>query len=208
MRKVVLRSFFCLITLLICHDHVLAVGLGVTAANQISLPDGFEAELVDEIPSDQQGPWGSLTVDPKGRLIASDQYGTQQFRTDNGRIVLGRVVKMSGNGLSVMTDSLDPSKRQVVQRNPVEVTEPAKVSMMPSGLLDTFTPAEIADLATYLRVGGRESHPIFNKPPPNLGLKQIIFFAPSFSPQSELTSHESLLPAFTCVPACYCDQRG
>ena len=131
MRKVALRSFFCLITLLICHDHVLAVGLGVTAASQISLPDGFEAELVDEIPSDQQGPWGSLTVDPKGRLIASDQDGAKQFRTDNGRIVLGRVVKMSGDGLSVMTDSLDPSKRQVVQRNPVEVTEPAKVSMMP-----------------------------------------------------------------------------
>lgn len=207
MRKVALRSFFCLITLLICHDHVLAVGLGVTAASQISRPDGFEAELVDEIPSDQQGPWGSLTVDPKGRLIASDQDGAKQFRTDNGRIVLGRVVKMRGNGLSVMTDSLDPSKRQVVQRNPVEVTEPAKVSMMPAGLLDTFTPAEIADLATFLRVGGRESHPIFNKPPPNLGLKQIILFSPSFSPQSELTSHESLLPAFTCVPACYCDQR-
>ncbi|MDE0862908.1 MAG: hypothetical protein OSA98_03910 [Rubripirellula sp.] len=207
MRKVALRSFFCLITLLICHDHVLAVGLGVTAASQISRPDGFEAELVDEIPSDQQGPWGSLTVDPKGRLIASDQDGAKQFRTDNGRIVLGRVVKMRGNGLSVMTDILDPSKRQVVQRNPVEVTEPAKVSMMPAGLLDTFTPAEIADLATFLRVGGRESHPIFNKPPPNLGLKQIILFSPSFSPQSELTSHESLLPAFTCVPACYCDQR-
>ena len=35
--------------------------------------------------------------------------------------------------------------------------------MMPAGLLDTFTPAEIADLVAYLRAGGRESHPVFNQ---------------------------------------------
>ena len=35
--------------------------------------------------------------------------------------------------------------------------------MMPTGLLDTFTAEEIADLIAYLRAGGRADHPIFRK---------------------------------------------
>jgi mono/diheme cytochrome c family protein len=70
---------------------------------------------------------------------------------------------MNSNDLQVMTNILDPSELQVVKRNTVATTRPAKVSMMPAGLLDTFTPAEIADLVAYLRAGGREPHPIFNQ---------------------------------------------
>ncbi len=36
---------------------------------------GFRVELVYDVPREQQGSWVSLAVDPKGRLIASDQYG-------------------------------------------------------------------------------------------------------------------------------------
>ncbi len=39
-----------------------------------SLP-GFEVDLVYVVPSGEQGSWVSLCVDPKGRIIASDQYG-------------------------------------------------------------------------------------------------------------------------------------
>ena len=41
----------------------------------LSLPDGFKGELLYR-PSDHgEGSWVALTTDPKGRLIASDQYG-------------------------------------------------------------------------------------------------------------------------------------
>ncbi len=43
-------------------------------AVDLNLPDGFQAELVYDVPA-EQGSWVSLTTDPKGRLIASDQYG-------------------------------------------------------------------------------------------------------------------------------------
>ena len=33
--------------------------------------------------------------------------------------------------------------------------------MMPSGLLDTFTEEEIADLVAYLRAGGQANHAIY-----------------------------------------------
>jgi putative heme-binding domain-containing protein len=100
-------------------------------------------------------------IDPNKEI--SDQYGATQFVTDDGRVVVGRVVNMSGNDLKVMTNMLDPSRLQVVKRDTVEATIPAKTSMMPSGLLDTFNKQEIAALVAYLRAGGRASHPIYNK---------------------------------------------
>jgi len=36
---------------------------------------GFKLELLHTVPKPDQGSWVALTVDPKGRLIASDQYG-------------------------------------------------------------------------------------------------------------------------------------
>ncbi|MFK8111927.1 MAG: ThuA domain-containing protein, partial [Rubripirellula sp.] len=91
----------------------------------------------------------------------SDQYGATQFLTDDGRIVVGRIVNMNGNNLSVMTNMLDPSAPTNVKRDSVESTQPSKTSMMPDGLLDTFNQEEIADLVAYLRAGGRQNHKIY-----------------------------------------------
>ena len=93
--------------------------------------------------------------------VISDQYGATQFVTDDGRVVIGRVVNMNGNSLQVMTNMLDPSDLQKVERDTVETMRPAETSMMPAGLLDTFDAEEIADLVAYLRAGGRANHPIY-----------------------------------------------
>jgi len=42
----------------------------------LQLPRGFKAELLYVVPKAQQGSWVCLTVDPKGRLIAGDQFGS------------------------------------------------------------------------------------------------------------------------------------
>ena len=44
------------------------------SADNLRLPEGFSAELLYTVP-EQQGSWVSMTTDPQGRLIASDQYG-------------------------------------------------------------------------------------------------------------------------------------
>ena len=98
-------------------------------------------------------------IDPS--KVISDQYGATQFLTEDGRVIVGRVVNMNGNQLAVMTNMLDPSDQTQVKRDTVEETRPATTSMMPSGLLDTFTPDDIADLIAYLRAGGRSNHPIY-----------------------------------------------
>ena len=37
---------------------------------------GFKVELIFSVPKDEMGSWVSMCVDPKGRLIVSDQYGS------------------------------------------------------------------------------------------------------------------------------------
>ncbi|MCB1277448.1 c-type cytochrome [Prosthecobacter sp.] len=46
------------------------------AAAEITVPKGFKVEKLYNVPKDQEGSWVALTVDPKGRLIACDQYGS------------------------------------------------------------------------------------------------------------------------------------
>lgn len=48
--------------------------------DQIYVPDGFEIELIYEVPKDEHGSWVSLTVDPQGRLYASDQGDKGLYR--------------------------------------------------------------------------------------------------------------------------------
>ena len=44
-------------------------------ASAIQMAKDFKVELLYAVPNDDQGSWVCVTVDPKGRLIAGDQYG-------------------------------------------------------------------------------------------------------------------------------------
>lgn len=44
-----------------------------TPPDKISVRQGFKIELLHSVPKAQQGSWVSMCVDPKGRLIVSDQ---------------------------------------------------------------------------------------------------------------------------------------
>lgn len=46
------------------------------APDQITVQPGFKVELLYTVPRGEQGSWVSLTVDPVGRLLACDQYGS------------------------------------------------------------------------------------------------------------------------------------
>src|SRR6185503_12288905 len=42
---------------------------------QLKVAKDFKVELLYTVPKKEQGSWVAMTVDPKGRLIVSDQYG-------------------------------------------------------------------------------------------------------------------------------------
>lgn len=46
------------------------------AEEEVVVLPGFKAELLYTVPKLEQGSWVSMTVDPKGRIIAGDQYGS------------------------------------------------------------------------------------------------------------------------------------
>ncbi|MFO1054648.1 MAG: c-type cytochrome [Planctomycetota bacterium] len=54
-------------------------GFHVDQDTGITLPDGFDADLVHSVPP-QQGSWVAMAFDPKGRLIVSDQDDKGCFR--------------------------------------------------------------------------------------------------------------------------------
>ena len=86
--------------------------------------------------------------------VISDQYQSTQFVLDTGQVVVGRVVNLSGQRMQVMTNMLDPGNQTSVDRRSVEQVIPSSISMMPTGLLDTFHKHEILDLLAYLHAGG------------------------------------------------------
>ena len=47
----------------------------VLTGDKLHGPKGFQVTLLYTVPRDTQGSWVNLAVDPKGRLVASDQYG-------------------------------------------------------------------------------------------------------------------------------------
>ena len=51
-----------------------------TPAETLTLLPGFHAELIYSVPREKEGSWVSMTVDPQGRLIVSDQGKAGLFR--------------------------------------------------------------------------------------------------------------------------------
>ena len=93
-----------------------------------------------------------LIVEPN--RVISDQYQMTRFFLADGREVIGRIVNMGHDNLSVNTNMLDPNQSTGIKRSQIEDTAPSEVSPMPTGLLNTLTLDEILDLLAYLRSGG------------------------------------------------------
>jgi putative heme-binding domain-containing protein len=70
------RSITRLTALAFCLAFVVANAGESTPVERISVPKDFKIELLYSVPNATQGSWVSLATDPKGRLIAGDQYGS------------------------------------------------------------------------------------------------------------------------------------
>ncbi|MCM8539015.1 MAG: c-type cytochrome [Lentisphaeraceae bacterium] len=58
-----------------------------TQPSAMKVREGFKVELLYSVPKQTQGSWVSMTVDPKGRLIVSDQYGSlYRIKLDKGKV--------------------------------------------------------------------------------------------------------------------------
>lgn len=63
----------------LCHLKISAADYVLDADTQITLLEGFDAELLYDVPK-SQGSWVAMAFDPKGRVIVSDQDDKGVFR--------------------------------------------------------------------------------------------------------------------------------
>lgn len=100
-------------------------------------------------------------VEPSKQI--SDQYGSVQIITVDGKVVTGRIVNLAGDSVRVQTNMLDPGALVGVDRKQIDVMLPSKTSMMPQGLLNTLHEDEVLDLMAYLLSRGDRSNPMFKQ---------------------------------------------
>ena len=99
---------------------------------------------------------GIATMYPRGELITSvlapssrifSGYETAVVATTDGRILSGLIRSDTADG--VVIEDAD-GKQTVVARADVEDRKPSDLSLMPSGLVETISPGDFADLIAYL----------------------------------------------------------
>lgn len=90
-------------------------------------------------------------------LSVSEAYRLELIETADGRTHTGRIIPEGDyrkETIRLATDPLDATKELLIDKKDIVDHQPQPLSPMPAGLLDTFTPAEIRDLLTYLEHGG------------------------------------------------------
>lgn len=95
--------------------------------------------------------------------VISDQYAAVQVVTTDGKVVVGRIVNLSGDTYHINTNMLDPNAMEDINRANIEEMGPAKSSMMPNGLLNTLKDDELLDLMAFLLSRGDRKNAMFTK---------------------------------------------
>jgi len=93
----------------------------------------------------------------------SDQYAQVLITKTDGTFITGRIVNLSGDGINVSTNMLDPNDQAKIDVKTVKSIKPSKMSPMPEGLLNRLKEDEILDLMGYLLSRGDKSHKMFEK---------------------------------------------
>ena len=82
------------------------------------------------------------------------EFQTQIIVVDDGRLLTGLVVEETDDQLRLLPNLLKPDKIETIDKSSIEERRIAEVSTMPTGLLDTYTVAEILDVLAFIQSAG------------------------------------------------------
>lgn len=91
----------------------------------------------------------------------NEQFAPIIVTKNDGSIVSGVVVNLSGDNVTLNTDLSDPNQRTNVDRKVVKSIEVSKISPMPPMLLAMLTKDEILDLLAYILSAGDKTNEMF-----------------------------------------------
>ena len=94
--------------------------------------------------------------------VISDQYRPTEFITKSRTLVSGQV---EAEDAETVTIRANPLANETVKLKKADIVQkrPAKLSLMPEGLVDTFSEDEILDMVAYLRSAGNKDDKAFAK---------------------------------------------
>jgi len=95
--------------------------------------------------------------------VVSEQYMNTVFTMADGTVVAGRIAKETGDRIVVLSNPFDTTTTTTIAKSGVKARDLSKISIMPPGLLNTFTEDEVLDLLAFLESMGDPKHPDFNK---------------------------------------------
>jgi putative heme-binding domain-containing protein len=88
-------------------------------------------------------------VDPNA--VIPNDYRTSNLETKDERVITGIVTKQDENAITIMT----ANETVIVPRGDVQSLQQGEISMMPEGLIQALTNAEVRDLVAYLKAPGQ-----------------------------------------------------
>ena len=91
----------------------------------------------------------------------NEQFVPSVLTKNNGETIVGVVVNLQGDTVSINTDPSEPNTQTRVDRKEVKSIEPSKISPMPPMLLNMLTRDEVLDLVAYVLSGGDAKHAMF-----------------------------------------------
>ncbi len=95
--------------------------------------------------------------------VINEQFVPIIVTKNDGSVMSGVVVNLSGDGVTLNTDLTDPNQRVNVDRKEVKSIELSTVSPMPPMLLAMLKKDEILDLMAYVLSGGDKTNAMFGK---------------------------------------------
>jgi putative heme-binding domain-containing protein len=95
--------------------------------------------------------------------VIAEQYASSVITTSDGNTIAGRVVQDTEKTVVIVQNPFAPALTTTINKADIKTRELSKVSIMPVGLLNTFTKEEILDLLAYLESLGDPKHPDFSK---------------------------------------------
>ena len=94
--------------------------------------------------------------------VVSEQYMNAFLKLADGSVVVGRITEETSDKALVQPNPFDKATIAIAKAQ-IKSRELSKMSLMPEGLLNTYTQEEFLDLLAFLESMGDSKHPDFNQ---------------------------------------------
>jgi putative heme-binding domain-containing protein len=98
-------------------------------------------------------------VDPS--KVVSDQYKTTVVQTSEGKSYTGRIISVSPDSITLLTDPEDATKAVAIKKADIEAQQLSPISLMPKDLLKQLNQNETLDLFAYILSRGNPQDAAF-----------------------------------------------